>query len=153
MRRLRSEYGGGDSGGRERPLARPRKPKDPNDLDDDAPTYVDEHSQDVVSKEAYEAMTSKDEPAASKQTDSPDCAEMGGDMQKVTSSERTAEKPTPKEATASIGKSKRKRLAKVVGNDSEIVQTSKKQEIEESPERSKRVKKGKKIKLSFDEVE
>ena len=156
MRKLRSEYGGGDSGRHERPLARARKPKDPKDLDDDAPTYVDEHSQDVVSKEAYEEMISKDKPAAPNQTDSPELAEIGDDVQKAASNKRTAEKPMPKEVTASIGKSRRKRLAKAVGNDSEDVQTSSKQDIEErpeAPERSKRVKRSKKIKLSFDEVE
>ena len=153
MRRLRSEYGSGDSGRHERPLARPRKPKDSKDLDDDGPTYVDEHSQDVVSKEAYEAMISKDEPAAPNQTDSLDRAETGDNVQKVTSSEGVGEKPFPKEATASIGKSKRKRLARVVGDDREVTQTSEKQDIKEKPERSERVKQSKKIKLSFDEVE
>ncbi|KAL8793959.1 MAG: hypothetical protein Q9195_003472 [Heterodermia aff. obscurata] len=123
------------------------------DVDDEAPTYVDEQSQDVVSKEAYEAMISRDKPAASNQTDSPGSAEMGDDTQKVTSSERTAEKAIPKEATASIGKSRKKRLAKVVGDGSEIVQTGDKHDVEASPERAKRVKKSKRIKLSFDEVE
>ena len=152
MQRLRSEYGGGDSGRHERPVARARKPKDPKDLDDDAPTYVDEQSQDVVSKEAYEAMISKDKPAASNQTDTPDRAEMGDDTHKGTTRKRTAEKSIPTEATASIGKSRRKRLAKVVGDDSETIQKGNQEDREESPERSKRVKKSKKIKLSFDEV-
>ena len=122
-----------------------------------------------MSKEAYEAMASKDEPRASKQRDSRACAEMGDSIQKVTSnertaeeptllqkvtpSERTAEEPTLQEATTSIGKSKKKRLAKVVGNHSELTQTGSKQDINESPERSKRVKRSKKIKLSFDEME
>ena len=153
LRKLRSEYGGGDSSRHERPLARARKPKDPKDLDDDAPTYINEHSQDVVSKEAYEAMISKDEPAAPNQTESPHRAEIGGDVQKETYSEQSAEKPISKEATASIGNSRRKRLAKVVGDDSDIIQTSNKQDTEEKPERSKRVKRSKKIKLSFDKVE
>ena len=153
MRRLRSEYGGGDSGRHERPLARARKPKDPKDLDDDAPTYVNEHNQDVVSKEAYEAMISNDEPAAPNQMESPHRAEPEDDVQKVTYSEQSAEKPISKEATASIGNSRRKRPAKVVGNDSDIIQTNDKQGIEGRPERSKRVNRSKKIKLSFDEVE
>jgi hypothetical protein len=53
LRKLKSQYGG-DQDRHERPIARPRK--DRADDEDEGPTYVDEASNDTISKEDYEKM-------------------------------------------------------------------------------------------------
>ncbi|EDN05904.1 conserved hypothetical protein [Histoplasma mississippiense (nom. inval.)] len=54
LRKLRSEYGDGSGVRNGRPNPRPTKKKDADD--DDAPTYVDEENNEVISKEEYDAL-------------------------------------------------------------------------------------------------
>lgn len=134
-------------------MARPRKTRDPKDLDDDAPVFIDEHSQDVVSKEAYEAMISKPEPGVSERVDPSKQAETKDDVQKGSDNEATSENSNSKKITATIGGSRKRRLAKVVGDDEEATQTPIQQDARETSNKPKLATKSKKIKLSFDEME
>ncbi|KAJ5122521.1 hypothetical protein N7526_009458 [Penicillium atrosanguineum] len=79
---------------------RPRKAKNPDD-DDDAPVYVDEESNEVISKEDYQAL-------------------------------------------------KKRKQAKAVGDD-KLEEEAKPTSEEKSKASVRKPKKGKKIKLSFDE--
>lgn len=154
MQRFRDECGGGDSSRLERSLARPKRPRDSTELEDDAPTYVDERSQNVVSKETYEAMISKNEVEDSRLAHPSGCAEEEESAQTAAFNETTLGSMTPKEPTANIGRSTRKRLVKVVGDPGDLAQASDETHRAYSPEslrRTKKSKKSKKIKLSFDE--
>lgn len=150
LRRLRGN-GAGDTGRHERPIARPRKPKDPKELEDDGPVYVDEQSQNVVTKEAYEALISKTEPAT------PDVGESSGleatedRAQKGTTDQSSTQNQTPRGTVAVIGGSTKRRLAKVVVDDEEAKDAPR--FLEGAVTTGKRVKKGKKVKLSFDDAQ
>ena len=146
LRRLRAKHGGGDSERHERPLARPRKQV--KDGEDDQPTYVVEGSQDILSKAEYEALmgTANDEkqdenePASSPQPD------LGGGNE-------VSERVVPaKQKTAAIGGSNKRRLAKVFGEDGDDDGEPNVEEKGPAPTGKKpKAKKGKKVKLSFDE--
>ena len=148
LRRLRSEQGAGDSGRHERPLARPRKPG--GDLDDDGPTYVDEQSQDVVTNEEYEALISNTEPPASITNNPLVPQSVEQPEQKVPVDESVTEIPAAKENVATVGRSTKRKLAKVVGEKEEIKDGAKspKNEVKSA----KQEKKSKKVKLSFDDA-
>lgn len=158
MQRLRSECGAGDSNRPERPLARPKRRRVSNELDDDAPTYVDEDSQNVVSKETYEAMISKNELEDPEQAHPSGRAEEEEEEVARTAafSEPTTGSMTLKEPAANIGRSTKKRLVKVIGDDGDFAQASDETRSGyNSPDnfrRTQKSKKSKKIKLSFDDV-
>ncbi|KAB8261738.1 hypothetical protein BDV32DRAFT_30553 [Aspergillus pseudonomiae] len=147
LQRLRNQYG--DTSGRlERPIARPRKLKDADD--DDDPTYVDEESNEVISKEEYEALvresnkegedTGKGEPDP-EQTTSQD-----NEQDKAST---TQEAPISKQNMAEIGGPKKRKQAKVIGEEEPAAE---KEEIQPKDTGSRKPKqKKKKIKLSFDE--
>ena len=146
LRRLRSEHANGDTSRHERPLARPRKLGDAGKVDDDGPTYVDDQNHEVISKEAYETLVSKAGTAVPESVKpvEPELSET------ATTGESSKEELIVKETIAAIGGSTKRRLAKVVGDE---------EEIKEAPHKSgegtrtpKKGKKGKKIKLSFDDV-
>lgn len=150
LQRLRNQYG--DTSGRlERPIARPRKPKDDTG-DDDEPTYVDEESHDVISKEEYESLVRE-----SNQKE--DVHATGNSLTqdesapKTHTDESTAEKepPTSKQNLAEIGGQKKRKQAKVVGEDN--APESKEEPTEKATSQKPKQKKKKKIKLSFDEEE
>lgn len=125
---------------------RPRKAKD-ND-EDDAPVYVDEESNEVISKEDYQALVGE---SASQQD--------GASTDQAVESEdktRPPKEPTAKQSNLTeVGGQKKRKQAKVVGEDKPEAELAKElaKESEEKPEAPapRKPKKAKKIKLSFDE--
>ncbi|KAL4988678.1 hypothetical protein BDW68DRAFT_158427 [Aspergillus falconensis] len=143
LQRLRGQYGN-TSGGLERPSLRPRRVRDDNDHDDDGPTYVDAESNDVISKEDYEAMVNGDDLETKqpengvKDTDA--VADQDGDSKK-------AETVPSKQYVTEIGGLRKRKQAKAVGE--QIEEAGKEVRPEESGRRKPKQKK--KIKLSFEE--
>lgn len=147
MRKLRSEHGGANSVRHERPLARPRKQVVEGDIDDE-PTYVVEGSQDTLSKQEYDDLVREEVVSGD-----------GGSRQQK-SSEASTSKQTPEnggkahldnslaftgERAAAIGGARKKRTVTAIGaDDNGEDKTSGKTKPREG-------KKGKKVKLSFDE--
>ncbi|RHZ66476.1 DUF4604 domain-containing protein [Aspergillus thermomutatus] len=124
-----------------------------DDVDDDEPTYVDEGSNEVISKEEYEALLRGD----GKQQDSSE--QHSGDQGQATSSDHASrhdtEKPdvegaSSKQNLAGIGGPKKRKQAKVVADDSVEAENDTPQE-NTGPQKAKQKQKKKKIKLSFDE--
>ncbi|KAJ5279632.1 hypothetical protein N7478_005004 [Penicillium angulare] len=141
LQRLRGQYGSGDTSGRlERPAARPRKLKDPKDEEDDAPVYIDEESNEVITKEEYKVLAQGD--AAKEDQASID------DLPKSAEGETKEAETTAKQSNLTeVGGQRKRKQAKVVGEEN-------KEEPEETPkvvEKPRKSKKAKKIKLSFDE--
>ncbi|KAJ5370632.1 uncharacterized protein N7496_006724 [Penicillium cataractarum] len=150
LQKLRGHYG--DTSGRlERPAARPRKLKDKNEEDDDAPVYVDEESNEVLSKAEYEALvgggsdqkddetSAKDNPAGTGQDNAPSQTETS-----------TAKQSNLTE----VGGPRKRKQVKVVGEDEPEEKSEDKQEADEAKPKApapRKSKKAKKIKLSFDE--
>jgi hypothetical protein len=150
LQRLRSQFGN-SSGGLERPSLRPRRVHD--DKDDDAPTYVDAESNEVISKEDYEAMVkcgdSETKQPKDGEEDEDAVANQDGDSQK-------AETAIMKQNLAEIGGPRKRKQAKVVGDEVEgdDVEGVEKEEVlpkELGLRNPKQKKKKKKIKLSFEE--
>jgi hypothetical protein len=146
LAKLRGQYGSSE-GRLERPAMRPRKAKDPKDEEDDEPVYVDEESNEVISKEEYKALVKGDE------------SEDDSTAKKTSTADNQDEtKPQPDTAASKqsnlteIGGQKKRKQAKVVGEDSkpELEETQPK-EIQPKTAAARKPKKAKKIKLSFDE--
>ncbi|CAI7574734.1 unnamed protein product [Penicillium bialowiezense] len=135
LQKLRGEYG--DNSGRlERPAIRATRLKVNKDDDDDEPIYVDEESNEVISKEEYKTLVgeskSKEEDKDGQATDK------DGDETKPQTEANKQSNLTE------VGGQKKRKQAKVVGEE--------KAEVEEQPKpTAKKPKKAKKIKLSFDE--
>lgn len=140
LQKLRGQYG--DNAGRlERPALRPTRLKVNKDDDDDEPTYIDEESNEVISKEEYKALVGENSPKGEDEA---------GDSTKDTSTgdqdKSQAELSISKQNNLTeVGGQRKRKQAKVVGED--------KAEVEEVQPKatSKKSKKPKKIKLSFDE--
>jgi len=125
---------------------RPQKARDNND-DDDAPVYVDEESNEVITKEEYRALVG----GTANQTE---------DGTKDQPTEKEDKTEPPKEPTAKqsnlteVGGQKKRKQARVVGEDKPGAEEAK-PESEGKPKASasasRKPKKAKKIKLSFDE--
>ncbi|KAL4965523.1 DUF4604 domain-containing protein [Aspergillus stella-maris] len=148
LQRLRGQYGGNATGGLERPISqRPRRARDDNE--DDGPTYVDAESNEVISKEDYEAMVKGDGDEQSEQPDNGvkdkyKDAEKAGDSSK----EGTASKQN----LAEIGGPRKRKQAKVVGDEIQEAESEKSEEVRLKEAKQKKPKqKKKKIKLSFEE--
>ena len=147
LRRLRGEFGGGDSSRHERPLARPRKQQKSDSVNDDAPTYVDAENHNVLSKEEYEALISQDDAASKQMAESSLSTADDHDTQKETL------KPTSTEPAVAIGGSKKKRRAKVLQDDETNAQGFQDDDGTKSAKSIKPRMKSKKVKLSFDDVD
>jgi hypothetical protein len=139
LQKLRGHYG--DNTGRlERPALRPTRLKVNKDDDDDEPTYLDEESNEVISKEEYKALVAESGPNAEDEAgnlkDNPT-----GDQDKSQTEHSTSKQNNLTE----VGGQRKRKQAKVVGEDNA--------ETEEVQPKvtSKKSKKAKKIKLSFDE--
>ncbi|KAJ5209859.1 hypothetical protein N7449_004238 [Penicillium cf. viridicatum] len=140
LQKLRGQYG--DNTGRlERPALRPTRLKVNKDDEDEEPTYIDEESNEVISKEEYKALVGENGMKGEDEA---------GDSTKDTSTgdqdKSQAELSTSKQNNLTeVGGQRKRKQAKVVGED--------KAEVEEvqPKETSKKSKKPKKIKLSFDE--
>ncbi|EEP80116.1 conserved hypothetical protein [Uncinocarpus reesii 1704] len=146
LRRLRGQYGDG-TGQRHGPSnVRPIKAKDPDA--DDEPTYVDEESNEVISKEEYQAML---QDAAGNTAETHSDGLGSGDQNHASKSDKTASKLLKSaggQKVAEIGGSKKKKFAMVVAEDDQIAEKGT-QPRESGPPNKKQKKK--KIKLSFDE--
>ncbi|KAJ5874174.1 uncharacterized protein N7529_002604 [Penicillium soppii] len=138
LQKLRGQYG--DNSGRlERPALRPTRLKVNKDDDDDEPIYVDEESNEVISKEEYKTMVGDSGPKGESE-DGTEKDKPAGDEDK--SQADTAGKQS--NLTEVGGQRKRKQI-KVVGEDK-----AESEEVQPKPA-TKKSKKPKKIKLSFDE--
>lgn len=143
LQKLRGHYGS-SSGRLERPSARPRKAKDSKDEEEDEPVYVDEESNEVISKEEYKALVQGDEPKENgddQSTKDPSTAENQGEPK--SQSESTGAKQSN---LTEIGGQKKRKQVKVVGEDN-----PEPEEIQPKAPAARKSKKAKKIKLSFDE--
>ena len=151
LRKLKSEYGGGNSARHERPLARPRKAKiDEND--DEEPTYVDEESHDTLSRQQYEAMLQSKDGMIKKgdtATDPGVIDEESTVPSKTTTSSLGEVAPPKMELVAAIGTTGKRRIGKVVGESVAADETRVGETTPVGPK--KPAKKAKKIKLSFDD--
>ncbi|KAL4887295.1 hypothetical protein BJY04DRAFT_175568 [Aspergillus karnatakaensis] len=144
LQRLKGHYGS-TSGGLERPISqRPRRPRDDNE--DDGPTYVDAESNEVISKEDYEALVQGDsENQAEKPENGTKDQEAGAEEE---GKKTKTEGATSKQTLAEIGGPRKRKQVKVVGEDSQDA------EVEgwpKDPRPQKPKQKKKKIKLSFEE--
>lgn len=158
LQRLRDQNSAISSSGRhEQPIARAQRAKNPENDDDDAPTYVVEGSSETLTKAEYEKLTSGDtEDAKDKFGDVKDMVtgELTGDSPKASGAlPDEDETPARASATVDVGKATKKRkVAKVVGGDDEDEANPKETSKDESkPKKLK--KKGKPIKLSFGDEE
>ena len=152
LRRLKAEYAGGDSARHERPLARPRKQLKDGE-DDDQPIYVVEGSEDILSKAEYEALM---EHTNDKERDENGCASSpqphieAGKL--VEGSNEVSEDIAPaKQKSAAIGGSNKRRIAKVIGEDDNDGGPNQGKKTSVPPTKKSKAKKGKKVKLCFDE--
>lgn len=132
-------------------MARPRKQVQQGE-EDDQPTYVAEDSQDILSKAEYEALITADNADNADKEDgddlrSPAKASYGIGEAGSRKDEVTREVAHVKQQVAGIGGSTKRRLAKVIGDEEE---DSGKADSGKDSKKSK-IKKGKKMKLSFDE--
>ncbi|KAJ5653820.1 hypothetical protein N7490_000823 [Penicillium lividum] len=135
LQRLRGQYGGDTSGRLERPAARPKKLKDPKEEEDDEPVYLDEESNEVITKEEYKALVEppKDE------TSTEDASTAEGNK-------KPAEPIAKQSNLTEVGGQRKRKQVKVVGEEE-----NKPDEASTVQEKPKKTKKAKKIKLSFDE--
>ncbi|KAF6231549.1 hypothetical protein HO173_010301 [Letharia columbiana] len=150
LRKLRGDYGDRDSSRHERPLARPRKQVQEGE-DNDQPTYVVEDSQDTLSKAEYEALVAAD--TADKDENNVLLSAKAGHVieeAEPRKDEVAGEAAPVKQAVAGIGGSTKRRLAKVVGDEGEDKAASE-DCVSGRNSKTSRVKKGKKMKLSFDD--
>ena len=159
LRKLKSEFGS-HSDRHERPIARPRKPRDTDE--DDGPTYVDEDSHEVVSKTEYEAMLHAGDRARPSVDDRVDgCVTIGSNGQADPTEGPGKVKALKKEAVAAIGGSAKRRIARVVGEEDNSYESSKdavtqgkeKKDVENPNSKKKSAKRARKIKLAFEEEE
>lgn len=155
LRKLKGQYGG-TSRGLERPAPRPRKLKEQGADDDDGPTYVDAESNEVISKEDYEAMV-RGEPtedggdshsAAVGQSDSPPPP---ASKDKDDTEEVRPETGPPSQNVAEIGALRKRKQGKIVGEEERAEADLASTQTATSAVRKPKAKK-KKIKLSFDEA-
>ena len=151
LRKLRSEYQGGDSARHERPLARPRKHiKDGEE--DDQPTFVVEGSQDTLSKAEYEALmgVANDEKQDGNEAVSDTQPGSKDEKPRECSAEVSDNSMPVKQINASIGASNKRRFAKIVGNEEEGAAEGRDEDSARTTRKPK-AKKAKKVKLSFAE--
>ena len=142
LRKLKSQYGGGGSGGRvEGPAPIPRKLKVHDD--DDEPTYIDEESNEVISKEQYETLMHGAPGKNGKDKDKESSGKEEGPSEAKPGEEGRTDNKQRNITEIGTGPRKRKQ-AKVVGEETAPEQTQTK-----DTKKAKRTKK--KVKLSFDE--
>ncbi len=159
LRKLKSEYGGGDSHRHERPLARPRKKRIGDEDDDDEPTYVDEGSNETISKSQYDTLIGnppKDEPTGKvkvgpESIESPPGSCAGGAMNE------NLEFVALKQNIAQIGNRKKRKAAKVIDEEADdtSLQTTSKLKSNETDKgidkKRPRTRAVRSVKLSFED--
>jgi len=156
LRRLRAQNAGqGEDGRHERQIARPKRVK--QDDEEDAPAYVVEDSNETLSKEDYEAMLKEQGKTVEAQAGGPAEVDRSEEETLGIKGELTSDEPKASGALpddrkdafireATVGSKKRK-AAKVVGDDMEEPSTAQSPKDDRSSKKPK--KKGKPIKLSF----
>lgn len=150
LQRLKSQYGGANGLGRDAPQHRPKRLR--NDDDDDAPTYVEEGSHEVISKEEYEALVRGDDPKNSEADESAAGQTEAGSNKAVPTAKEDGLKG--RQNVAGIGAPKKRKQGKVVGDEAsgeEEEEGMDRQERNTVANKPKQMKK--KVKLSFDEPE
>ncbi|QSS65442.1 hypothetical protein I7I51_06285 [Histoplasma capsulatum] len=148
LRKLRSEYGDGSGVRNGRPNPRPTKKKDADD--DDAPTYVDEENNEVISKEEYDALmrgdgdnkVAKDSGTIGNEDEETKSANYDGNDD--AQGELQSSQAKQKQHFAGIGGAKKRKQAKVIGEDTA-------EEASRNAPTSRKPKAKKIIKLSFDD--
>ncbi|KAJ9193036.1 hypothetical protein DTO027B5_4619 [Paecilomyces variotii] len=146
LQRLKSQYGGANSGRHERAIPRPRRLQ--KDDDEDAPTYVDGETNEVISKEEYESLVQGDKNDGSKDETKEETASAPAEDEADTANPET--KAQQKQNIAEIGGPKKRKQGRVVGEEDTAENAERRQESSSS---RKPKQKKKKIKLSFDEGE
>ncbi|KAH0547512.1 hypothetical protein FGG08_000237 [Glutinoglossum americanum] len=149
LRKLRNQQGGGDSHRHERPLARPKRDRDGDG--DDEPTYVDEESNNILSKAEYAALLGSEGGGGSKVESqvTDNAAHSHGEKGKM--ADGSEDTSASKEIIAGIGERKKRKAGKTVGvelqnDESEGADKSK---VDKTKSGNK-PKKMKKVKLSFE---
>lgn len=147
LQRLKGQYGNA-SGGLERPISqRPRRVRDDNE--DDGPTYVDAESNEVITKEDYEAMVNG---GGNQESEQPENGEMDKDAAaEEAGKSKKMEGSSSKQNMAEIGGPRKRKQAKVVGEEDEIQDPKSEPVRPKDPGPRKPKQKKKKIKLSFEE--
>lgn len=153
LRKLREENGGG-SLRHERPLARPKKQRAGDD-DDDEPTYVDEESQDTISRAEYESLIGH-QTSSDKEHVNPELKGMELKQPSIAGEEAEEEKNNakpvrPKQQIAAIGVQKRRKAVKVIGDDTQDHMETGNKAVSTESRAHQKPNKRKKVKLSFDE--
>ncbi|KAI4263721.1 MAG: hypothetical protein L6R42_001143 [Xanthoria sp. 1 TBL-2021] len=156
LRKLRGEFGGTDSARQQRPQARPKKLRNADEEDDDQPVYVhDQDPSEALSKAEYDALL---KPPSTKQHSAEE-GQPDTDVQTFNETEARLQESREgqaqrglevKERTAAIGGSSKKRSAKVVADDASSDEVQK-PKTESQAAKKQGPKKGKKMKLSFEE--
>ena len=140
-------------------MARPRKQVQEEEKDEQ-PTYVMAGSQDTLSPAEYEALVATNDADKQDEKAVPSSTEAHHDIEEaeLSKDEVTIEAAPVKQRVAGIGSSSKRRLAKVVGEEEEEEEEEEKGDgstPQKNDSRGKdkkiRAKKGKKMKLSFDE--
>jgi len=151
LRKLREENGGGGSLRHERPLARPKKQRAP-DEDDDEPTYVDEESQNTISKAEHESLIGR-QTSSDKVVVPPELQGTDGTQNSIPKEEEEHEdderKGRMKQQVAVIGVQKRKKAVKVIGDDAQAYKDNENNTVSTESRAGKTPNKRKKVKLSF----
>lgn len=150
LQRLKNQYGGANSSRHERPIPRPRRLQ--KDEDDDAPTYVDEETNEVISKEEYESLVRGDKGEDTREEREHPNDETTSALTKEGADKLNSETEVTqqKQNIAEIGGPKKRKQGRVVGEEDAPDEAEQRQESSSSrkPKQEK-----KKIKLSFDEGE
>ena len=136
---MRGELAGDGSGRHEQPVARNKKLK--NDDEDDAPTYVLEDTNQSLSKAEYEAMVAGDD------------AKDDNAVADETAAQESTTRPEKqiKDNITEVGKVlKKRKVAKVIGEEKEDESTAKSTETKVI---KKSRKKSKPVKLTFGDEE
>ena len=157
LQRLRGEQANAD-GRHNVQIARPRKDRLKTADDDDAPTIVDETTGEVVERDEYEKMVKGEREVGQSnvETEQP-VAEKSVENEDAIRERRDAKGPE-KQQVAEVGAPRKRKAVKVVGKDIEDTDVVKTGTVDKTastgttdPPKGKPVKKGKKVKLSYDE--
>ncbi|PGH27672.1 hypothetical protein AJ80_00687 [Polytolypa hystricis UAMH7299] len=153
LRKLRGQYGEGDRAPQQR---RPVKPKSHDD--DDEPTYVDEESNEIISKEEYKALLEGGEGGPTgEQNEGEEGKREGEDGEDKLSPENAKAKAAVELETArpvqqfgQIGGAKKRKQGRIVGESGQEEQREPPEQTETNRTANK-PKKKRKIKLTFEE--
>ena len=132
-------------------MARPRRQVKDRE-EDDQPTYVLEENQNTLSKAECEALIAAANASNDDEKRAPSSEKTSYDVEEgePRKDEIAIEAVLVKQPVAGIGGSIKRKLAKVIGTEEEDEEASNKMDSGKTSKKIK-VKKGKKMKLSFDE--